>query len=71
VTDPANGTFFGFQNPGGIGSVVFGITSQGPLFDNYSPYIDNLSFGAVPEPSTPALVLVAFGVIALRYVRRR
>jgi len=71
LVDPANGTFFGFQNPTGIGSVVFSVTSQGPFYDFFSPAIDNLAFSttAVPEPTTLSLAIVAMG--ALFAIRRR
>jgi hypothetical protein len=72
ITDPANGTFFGFQNTnGGIGSVVFSTAVPGPFYNSRSPYIDNLSFGAVPEPSTIALMTVGLSAfVIIRRLRR-
>jgi hypothetical protein len=71
ITDPANGTFFGFQNGSGIGAVLFNVTVPGPNFDdNNSPVIDNLAFStvAVPEPTTLSLAIIA--TAALLLVRR-
>lgn len=72
VTDPANGTFFGYEYSGGIGSVVFAVTQAGPLFDNFSPYVDNLSFSTapIPEPSTLCLSLLSLGLCFRRFRKK-
>jgi hypothetical protein len=71
ITDPNSGTFFGYENPAGIGSVLFTVTQPGPFYEDKSPTIDNLSFSTVPEPSTVSLALAALGFLAFRYARRR
>jgi hypothetical protein len=71
IPNTSSGLFFGFENTnGGIGSVVFSVTSPGPFDQGESPIIDNLSFGSsVPEPTTVSLAVVAAG--ALWWMRRR
>jgi hypothetical protein len=73
LTGPS-AVFFGYSDPGGIGSVEFAASDP----DGFSPVIDNVEFGvsmhAVPEPASVVsfvsgtlATLVAFG----RHRRRR
>ncbi|MEX2167818.1 MAG: hypothetical protein WD851_00785 [Pirellulales bacterium] len=61
VIDPAMPVFFGFADPGGIGRVRLAGSEQSPL-------IDDLTFGAVPEPSTFVLI-VSVGFLLARSLR--
>ena len=71
VFNPPNGegTFYGFQNAGGIGSVVLTSINQ-----PWSPIIDDLTFGtisgsAAPEPAT--LALLTLGIVGGMATQRR
>ena len=66
--NPAAGVFFGYENAGGIGKVVFSTTVYGEE-PGYSPQIDNLSFSPIPEPST--IALGALGLVGLLVMCRR
>jgi hypothetical protein len=66
ITDPASGSFFGFESPSGIGSVIFSTAVPGPFYNSRSPFIDNLSFSTVPEPSTISFAFLGLGALALR-----
>lgn len=66
VDKPRN--FFGFTDQSGIGL----ITLQSSVLD-FSPFVDNLTYGvvAVPEPSTMALLCFGMGIAVVRNRRRR
>lgn len=73
MSDPANGVFFGYQNPnGGIGSVILETISgidSGEVGFLSSPFIDNLAFSTapIPEPSVMAFGLLGLGALTLRF----
>jgi hypothetical protein len=61
--------FFGYENilGGGLGKIVLQTTS------GYGPVLDNVTFGAVPEPTTMiagALLLLPFAAGAVRRMRK-
>jgi len=72
ITDPAGGTFFGFENPSGIGQVIFSTTVPGPFYNSRSPFIDNLAFSTavVPEPTTLSLAVIATAALLVARHRR-
>ncbi len=57
--------FFGYESGGGIGSVrVNQVVGFGPV-------VDNVTFGAVPEPASVTLLSLGLAGIALRTWRRK
>lgn len=66
--NPAAGVFFGFQDPNGIGKVLFTTIVPG-VQTGWSPQIDNLSFSTapIPEPSTVAIALLGLSALAYRF----
>jgi hypothetical protein len=63
---PSTPTFFGYEDPRGIGRFVV-IGGNGA---SESIGIDNVLFANVPEPSTPGIVLLSGAVAARRRQRR-
>lgn len=63
--DAPTGTFFGYSDASGIGRVTLRSTSQ-----VWSPLIDNLTYGTVPEPSSFA-VFAPFGFALAALTKRR
>lgn len=49
--DAPASTFFGYADPGGIGSIQIESTGQ-----NWSPLIDDLTYGNIPEPGSACLL---------------
>ena len=60
----SNPVFVGFEDPNGIGLVLISSTGQ-----PFSAVIDNLTFGAVPEPTSWAALTL--GVAGLAGLHRR
>jgi len=62
-------TFFGYSEDSGVGRVTFQSTTV-----EWSPLIDNLTYGsvaAVPEPSSFLMFVVSGGFFVVRRMRRR
>lgn len=64
-----SGGFFGFTSTDSFDSLLITAGTQAGVAETYN--LDNLSWGAVPEPQSWALLIAGFGMIGAAARRRR